>query len=33
MSGRLVEVADAETFFTAPATAQAAAFARGELVY
>jgi tungstate transport system ATP-binding protein len=33
LAGRLVEVADAETFFTAPATAQAAAFARGELVY
>ena len=33
LAGRLVEVTDAETFFTAPATAQAAAFARGELVY
>ena len=33
LGGRLVEVAEAETFFTCPATAQAAAFARGELVY
>jgi tungstate transport system ATP-binding protein len=33
MGGRLVEVTDAETFFTNPATPQAAAFARGELVY
>ena len=33
LGGRLVEVTDAETFFTCPATAQAAAFARGELVY
>ena len=33
LGGRLVEVAAAETFFTAPATAQAAAFLRGELVY
>ena len=33
LAGRLVEVADAETFFTNPATPQAAAFARGELVY
>ena len=30
---RLVETADAATFFTAPATKQAAAFLRGELVY
>ena len=33
LGGRLIEVADAETFFTCPATAQAAAFLRGELVY
>ena len=33
LGGRLVEVTEAETFFTCPATAQAAAFARGELVY
>jgi tungstate transport system ATP-binding protein len=33
LSGRLVELADAATFFTAPATSQAAAFLRGELVY
>ena len=33
LEGRLVEVADAATFFTAPATPQAAAFLRGELVY
>jgi tungstate transport system ATP-binding protein len=33
LSGRLVELADAATFFAAPATPQAAAFLRGELVY
>ena len=33
LEGRLGEVADAATFFTAPATPQAAAFLRGELVY
>ncbi len=33
LGGRLVEVSAAETFFTAPATEQAAAFLRGELVY
>ena len=33
LDGRLVEVADAATFFTAPATPQAAAFLRGELIY
>ncbi len=33
LSGRLVELADAATFFTTPATPQAAAFLRGELVY
>ncbi|MBP6015161.1 MAG: ATP-binding cassette domain-containing protein [Candidatus Promineofilum sp.] len=33
LGGRLVEVAEAATFFTTPATAQAAAFLRGELVY
>jgi tungstate transport system ATP-binding protein len=33
LGGRLVELADAATFFTAPATPQAAAFLRGELVY
>ncbi|MCL4803704.1 MAG: phosphate ABC transporter ATP-binding protein [Anaerolineae bacterium] len=33
LEGRLVEVADAAKFFTAPATPQAAAFLRGELVY
>ena len=33
LGGRLVEVAEAETFFTAPKTEQAARFLRGELVY
>ena len=33
LGGRLVEATDAATFFTAPATKQAAAFLRGELVY
>ncbi len=33
LGGRLVEVADAATFFTAPTTPQAASFLRGELVY
>lgn len=33
LNGRLVEEADAATFFTAPATPQAEAFLRGELVY
>jgi tungstate transport system ATP-binding protein len=33
LGGRLVELADAATFFSAPATPQAAAFLRGELVY
>jgi len=33
LGGRLVEVAAAEAFFNAPATVQAAAFLRGELVY
>ena len=33
LGGRLVEVADVATFFTAPKTLQAAAFLRGELVY
>ena len=33
LGGRLVEVADVATFFTAPKTPQAAAFLRGELVY
>jgi len=33
LGGRLVELADAATFFTAPTTPQAAAFLRGELVY
>jgi tungstate transport system ATP-binding protein len=33
LSGRLVELADAATFFATPATPQAAAFLRGELVY
>ena len=33
LAGRLVEVAAAEAFFNTPATAQAAAFLRGELVY
>ena len=33
LGGRLVETADAATFFSAPATKQAAAFLRGELVY
>ena len=31
--GRLIELADVATFFTAPKTPQAAAFLRGELVY
>ena len=33
LGGRLVEVSDAATFFSAPTTPQAAAFLRGELVY
>lgn len=33
LGGRLVEVAAADTFFTAPAQPQTAAFLRGELVY
>lgn len=33
LGGRLVELADVATFFTAPKTPQAAAFLRGELVY
>lgn len=33
LNGRLVEEADAATFFTTPATPQAEAFLRGELVY
>lgn len=33
LDGRLIEVSAAERFFTQPATAQAAAFLRGELVY
>jgi len=33
LAGRLVEVAEAPTFFSSPATPQAAAFLRGELVY
>ena len=33
LGGRLVELADAATFFSAPATPQAAAFLRGELIY
>lgn len=33
LNGRLVELTDAATFFTAPTTPQAAAFLRGELVY
>lgn len=33
LGGRLVELADATTFFSAPATDKAAAFLRGELVY
>ena len=33
LGGRLVELADATRFFSAPATKQAAAFLRGELVY
>jgi tungstate transport system ATP-binding protein len=32
LGGRLVEIADAATFFTAPATPEAAAFLRGELI-
>jgi tungstate transport system ATP-binding protein len=33
LGGRLVELADAATFFSAPTTPQAAAFLRGELVF
>jgi tungstate transport system ATP-binding protein len=33
LAGRLLEATDAATFFTAPATPQAAAFLRGELVF
>ena len=33
LNGRLVELADAATFFSAPGTPEAAAFLRGELVY
>ncbi len=33
LGGRLIETADATTFFSAPATKEAAAFLRGELVY
>ncbi len=33
LNGRLVEVAEAEKFFAAPAAPQTAAFLRGELVY
>jgi tungstate transport system ATP-binding protein len=33
LGGRVVELSDVETFFNAPATPQAAAFLRGELVY
>ncbi len=33
LDGRLIEVSAAERFFTQPATTQAAAFLRGELVY
>ena len=33
LGGRLIEEAEAETFFTAPKTEQAASFLRGELVY
>jgi tungstate transport system ATP-binding protein len=33
LDGRLVEVADAATFFEAPHDARAAAFMRGEMIY
>ena len=33
LAGRLLEATDAATFFSAPATPQAAAFLRGELVF
>ncbi|WP_374689706.1 ATP-binding cassette domain-containing protein [Promineifilum sp.] len=33
LGGRVVELSDVETFFNAPASPQAAAFLRGELVY
>ncbi len=33
LAGRLMEATDAATFFSAPATPQAAAFLRGELVF
>ena len=33
LGGRLMEATDTATFFTTPATEQAAAFVRGELVY
>jgi tungstate transport system ATP-binding protein len=33
LEGRLIEIADAETFFSAPSDARTAAFVRGEMVY
>lgn len=33
LDGRLIEVTEAEAFFSSPTTSQAAAFLRGELVY
>ncbi len=33
LAGRLVELADAETFFTAPADPRTAAFVRGDMIY
>ncbi len=33
LAGRLVELADAEAFFTAPADPRTAAFIRGEMIY
>jgi tungstate transport system ATP-binding protein len=33
LEGRIVEVADVESFFQAPSDARTAAFVRGEMVY
>lgn len=33
LDGRIVEVADSETFFNAPSDARTAAFVRGEMIY
>jgi tungstate transport system ATP-binding protein len=33
LDGRLIEVADVQTFFEAPADPRTAAFVRGDMVY